>query len=839
MQLTSATMHLATIFVVSLSIISPITSICQNDCKQKIKQNQLNGHNDIDINSTINMQNTQENDDITSSELSSFSSHIFTTFKRINSMRTYNIDVHHYRDDLKYAGDPNFVNSSSAEDKLLCSRHLSIYNKLLLNYQNQDPTEKISLDALKLADTFGRPEASILEGNQFWLGDYRACKRFKHQTKIVSTSLHNDTYETIKGHYCVGVGQFADWDSEDGLHSIKIGLCLPETCTTSMIDEDIAMLNRVKTMMMYFVNQNGPHSRLNLSHVYCLPHETSQIRQLSFEGKSLVYLMTFIVSISLLGTLLDCMHLDDKQNANSKLYLLIDVIVSFSIIQNVKRLFQLQPSSQQSKPEEIESKISCEIDENNAISTDEACWNGSFDKDMFFNCMAGIKSIGFVWVTAAHTFLIWPILSSGINDIDGLTKTWLADLYLGAHLLVDTFFVCMGMIASYSVFKFGINKITSKQWIFITVHRYWRLTPVYLLCFWFTKSMGSYVNDGPMWDYATTESSPRSLCAKESWFVALLHLSDFKTAKEHCVPFAWFIANGIKFWIITPLFLIQIGKSMKRGYSIIIGAILANIILVYWLASQCQIDIEAVMSFKPESTDNMINNMGQIYNRPYSRISPYLIGLLIGHIFYREDIGQLKIKLTRRLNQFAWIISLTISISLVFLLKIFEHVEMDTTYMRDGFNFASALGRPVWALCTAWFVFALAHGQARWLGNFLSSSFWRIFVRISFCAHLIEAEVIAQMFLSAPVISRSIEYMDLYSKPLFVTLVTCFVSFFMVILVEYPLNRLEKFIFPTYKKGKQTYEPSQVQQKDAQKLNEFNENPIESKQAEICDKKND
>jgi len=692
-------------------------------------------------------------------------------FIRSNSIRVYHLDLHSYRQDAKYVGDPSFVDSENATHRQRCADDLVLYKNLLRSFNELDPVSiKNSLDSIRLADAFGRPESGALAGNQFWLGSYDQCLKLELS--------HPVSAETIKSQYCLGVAQFPNWNPQDGKHSFKIGFCLPETCTSSMLSSDSHLLQTVEAMMMYQIGDSTPYKRLKLREVYCLPHETSKIRQYSTSAMCFLSLVGSFVFACLLATIID--HLNAKLPENLKptgtrTWRTI-VIESFSITRNLDKFLH----TKEDEPRQI------------ATDNDEEV---IFDKTTFLNSITGLKCVGLCWIICAHTFLVTPISSRNILDTDLLTKTYLADIYLTAHLMVDTFFALSGLLASYLLFKNGLDSINTSQWFVLTVHRYWRLTPIYLICYWFTKSVGFLTNSGPMWDYMTAEHSPRLNCARESWFEAFLHLSDFKSPKEHCVPFAWFIANGIKFWMITPIILILIHKSIRRGYTVTLGAILANITLVGFLAMRSNVDMKSVIEFRPESADNMLNNMEEVYTRPYSRIGTYLIGLLAGHLVYLVETNQLQIKLSKNTKIFIWTLFSITVIILMFVLKIANGIKLEEAVIPWVFSICSALIRPLWALCTCWFVLALGLGQVRWMARFLSANCWRVLVKLSFCAYLVQGEVIAQTYLSTSY-AYAFTYLSLIINSIVVIVITLAVSLVMLLFLEYPLIGLEELILP-------------------------------------------
>lgn len=748
------------------------------------------------------------------SEHSSLSSSMLQTFIRTNDMRAYHLDLHSYRHEARFSGDPNFVDSQSPQHLARCHAHLDQYHLLLKSFTDLDPVhDKTDLDSLRLADSFGRPEPGILLGNQFWLGSYAGCLAFQHKPAPGNPP--------IKAHYCVGLAQYPNWNPQDSRTALKVGLCLPETCTSSMLNENPHLLDQVDTMMKYQFGSSKVFDKLRLRQIYCLPHHTSQARKFSSSALIFVAFAGTLVALSMLATLIDYLtaklpadrsaHLaGSAKPARSKRQIVIE---AFSLSRNLQKLLSIRapPAKQQQQQSQI-NDISSQSSEHNissASSDDGEPITRAFDKQTFLNSTAGLKCIGLFWIICAHTFLVAPITSSNLIDSDKLTKTYLADIFLTAHLVVDTFFALSGVLASYLIFSGDIGRIETKHWLVLTVHRYWRLTPIYLINYWFTKSVGSQINTGPMWDYGTADVSPRLNCARESWLEAIFHMSDFKSPKEHCVPFAWFIANGIKFWLVTPIFLILIHKSLKRGYALTVGTIFANIVLVITLALQSKVDIRSVIEFKPESANNMLNNMGEVYTRPYSRIGTYLIGLLAGHLMYLVDTNKLEMKLSKNANIIIWSVFSVTVIVLTFMLKIARGMELEEAAIPWVFALSSAIIRPLWALCTCWFVFAMSIGQIKWMTRFLSANLWRILVRLSFCAYLVQGEVIAQLFLSNES-STPFTYKDMISLSIVTIVLTLFFSSLVVLFVEYPLIGIEQLLLPRKQLGNSTENSTKV-----------------------------
>lgn len=713
---------------------------------------------------------------------SSFSDSMLRTYIRINTMRAYHLDLHSYRPEVRFGGDPAHVDSKDGQHVARCARHLNRYHQLLSSFKNNDPMVQYdqSRQSMRLADVYGRPEAGILQGNQFWLGSYSDCLDLKLEAGDVDEHLEG----SINSQYCLGVSQFPNWNPRDAKTSIKVGLCLPDTCTSSMLNENAQLFDQVEAMMKYQFGKDLPYEKIKLRQIYCLPHETSEARKLSLSARLLVASVVGLVAMSIIATVLDNINGKTPLNLRPMTRNWRTILIeSFSLSRNFDKLMSIREAPQV-EPQQIDQ-------------SEDSTW--TFNRDTFFNVMSGLKCIGLIWIICAHTFLMGPITDRNLIFTEKLTKTYFANVIITAHLMVDTFFTLSGILASYLIFKQGIHKIKTSHWIIMTIHRYWRLTPIYLFCYWFAKSIGKSLGTGPFWDYGTAAASPRLNCENESWWWALLHLSDFKSPKEHCVPFSWFIANGIKFWCLTPLFLTLIYKSIRRGYALTFAVILANMALVARLTANSDVDMKSVIEFKPESADNMLNNGGEVYTRPYSRIAPYLIGLLAGHIIYLVDTKQLQVNLSKHVKILIWTWFTLTTIVLTFVLKIAGGIQLDDEAIPVVFTISSALHRPLWGLCTSWLVFALAHGQARPVAQFLSLRFWRILVKISFCAYLAQGEVIAQLFLGRTS-NDTIHYLDMFTRPMTTCILTLIVSTFMVLFIEFPLIGIEELILPRRQK---------------------------------------
>lgn len=721
-------------------------------------------------------------------QLMSASEFMYVPLSRSHQMRAYSLDISSYRREARYSGDASFLDSNNTDHIARCGKHLNYYASLLKQYTELDSMDrKVSHDALVLADAYGRPEAGVHMGNSFWLGQYTQCLDTKITIDNDDADADHDETKIVNSQYCIISAHAPSWNKKDTLHSIRIGVCMPETCTNSMLEDHFR--EKVFSMAKIHLNPVPLYKELEMTQVFCLPHSTSENRQFSKMTIGFLTVISLFVCCCLLATFIDNNlplkegltttmpspspspapspatltngHSQPSHTDQSRNWKII-TIEAFSISRNLQKIMHVKET------------------------------NG----EHFLDSLAGIKSLSLFWIIGAHSILIGATTASNLILFDSLNKTLLSYFFLTAHLVVDTFFAVSGILASYLMFKTRAGLLTMPEYIVATVHRYWRLTPLYLLAFWYAKSIGHHISSGPFWDYMTSEKSPRLQCGQESWLVALLHVADFKGPKDHCVPFAWFISNGIKFWLVTPIFVAAIAKSRQRGYILTTLAIVANIVLVFVLALKSSgIDLDALLEFRPESASNMMNTMGEVYSRPYSRIGPYLVGLIAGHLLFSMETKQIQLQLSDKANAIIWTLVCATIMLLTFMLKFVPPVRKD--FQIYLFSFSSALVRPLWATCSCWLIFAIAQGQAKWLRQFLSSRMWQIVVRLSYSGYLVQGEVLA-IYMMAHNGSHLVRYTDMITHGVFLIVTTMVVSFFAALLIEYPLIAIEELVFPRH-----------------------------------------
>ena len=81
------------------------------------------------------------------------------------------------------------------------------------------------------------------------------------------------------------------------------------------------------------------------------------------------------------------------------------------------------------------------------------------------------------------------------------------------------------------------------------LHRYLRLTPALAILICFSMILPLYLTSGP-WAEVPEEGT-----CDRYWWYHILYINNFKIESLACVGHAWYLANDMQFFILSPLFL--------------------------------------------------------------------------------------------------------------------------------------------------------------------------------------------------------------------------------------------------------------------------------------------
>jgi peptidoglycan/LPS O-acetylase OafA/YrhL len=216
-----------------------------------------------------------------------------------------------------------------------------------------------------------------------------------------------------------------------------------------------------------------------------------------------------------------------------------------------------------------------------------------------------VLSIG--WVILGHTCLNYLDLTALSNINDAMSK--LSDteyiIVYGAFYAVDTFFWLSGFLMSY-LFILEINKmklITIPKILMVYLHRYLRITPVFIFCVMFFWTLQEHLGNGPLYfDIGIFMSD-----CKSYWYTNMIYLQNFipDFKGNGCLGVGWYLAIDMQYFIFSPLLLICYMKFSKIigwaciGILCVVGCVTSGIIAHHY-------DLSTVI-FSPKNGLNYFN----------------------------------------------------------------------------------------------------------------------------------------------------------------------------------------------------------------------------------------
>lgn len=193
---------------------------------------------------------------------------------------------------------------------------------------------------------------------------------------------------------------------------------------------------------------------------------------------------------------------------------------------------------------------------------------------------------------------------------------------------------------------------------------------------------------------------------------------------------SWYLANDTQFYIIGAIILIIAVRHFR-----VAAVLLCAFTVTSWLTT----GIIAYTNNHIPNTDDPLALFDMIYDKPWTRIGPYMIGMTVGWILFKTDC---KVKLSKAKVALGWGLSMATGLYLIFGLY-------NTDLNKLGGAAYSSMSHSAWAVSIAWIIFACSTGYGGWVNKLLSAPIIYPFSRTTYCAYLVHPIVIRMMALNA------------------------------------------------------------------------------------------
>lgn len=623
--------------------------------------------------------------------------------------------------------------------------------------------------ALRIIDASGKPSSGLLEKGVILPGFFTECVDtvIKHDGKELQ---NEDT-----GKYCMISLNHTQKQQKHNLSSRwnvlksnpSIGLCVPSTCTNDDIKyavqraiDDIINDTEV-TMHTCYTKENDfieDPAALSMTAILCLVilvvfvgtsydivKDSNKSITERYLGKTTASVSTDTIPVTTSSSEILCA----KKKPKAKFSRLRDILLCFSLKTNGKKILQ----------------------------TDKA--EGSID------ALHGIRVISMLWIIFGHSISfgqMWLFLRNSSNS-KNLSIDFFGQIIANGTLSVDTFLFLSGFLVAYVSLKTMRKRDGKLNLPLFYFHRYIRMTPLMMAIIGFCACILRYVNQGPKW---LEDVSVYDVWCKKNWWLNVLYIQNFVNTKNMCLSHTWYSAVDMQIYLITPIIIFALYKGRKFGFPVIGALFVLTITLTaYFTAVNNYPAIPYISNVVP--LDLMNEYYAAIYIKPYCRLGPYLVGMLLGYFLY--DWAE-PVCLSKYLVATGWTACVATNLFIIYAMWPANKGILPTIGEATAYG---ALARTVWAITLAWVTFACVTGYGGFVNSMLS---WRPFIpfsRLTYAAYLIHPVLMAIFYSSREIVFDFSPYLMLY----FVignVVCTYILSFFLSAIFESPIIGLEKIL---------------------------------------------
>ena len=418
----------------------------------------------------------------------------------------------------------------------------------------------------------------------------------------------------------------------------------------------------------------------------------------------------------------------------------------------------------------------------------------------------GLRVISMFWVIFCHTYLFF-FFTFGSTEVTNNARNivylgyevlprYISQVIINGFLSVDSFFFLSGVLVSYLTLREMKRRKGKFPIVPYYLHRIIRLTPTYMFVLFFYWFFTMYLAQGtPSYQVNHGPNSTEWINCRKYWWTNLLYINNFYPQEflSQCMGWSWYLANDLQFFVISPLIIYPLyvwftGGVMASAALILVSfAVTGFIAGFYHLPASQFFPLAHGFPVLPDFPDYST----QVYIKPYCRIGPYIVGLVLGAIFFYNK----KPSFPPLIN---WLLYLTVWMSAVV-------IAIPTVYgLQDGFYghvfsqpeniIYTMLARTSWGVALALMIFACHHGYGGPIDSFLSMPFWVPLSRLTFNAYLVHPIILDVLDGSQ---RDAIYYTDITFVPYIIGSVVLSYGAAAVVsvLVEFPVANVEMAVF--------------------------------------------
>ncbi|XP_025264388.1 O-acyltransferase like protein-like [Camponotus floridanus] len=615
-----------------------------------------------------------------------------------------------------------------ADISLPCGKDLTRYMMGILRKTNW---------ALKMMDADGKYIWGIFSGNKYWVGAADQCRKMEkefiewqqdkklHRNKElppfrVSMNSINLTLEILKP----GLNE---------THNIILGLCLPIVCDTKDVER-----------LLYFAQNQ---SSVNLPLRFTIDHIRNLSKGYTFWKDTTFYILlisfVLVCVLVLMGTFYDVAlryKILLKANKRSNNNITITGLKSLRCDGNFDRritLSKLWSMTRHNGSLDVHNSKIVPKPLSEALLSFSLLVNMS--KLCSFNVgkdtlapIHGLRFYTMLWIILLHTCLFFNDVSDREMFRTVAEENFLYQTIGNGTYSVDTFFFMSGCLVAFLYYRTMANeKIRDKkmikgchgqvlQFLGMIWYRYFRLTPVYLFMIGLLQVSMKWYHDHSMIELSRNLNYKT---CENVWWKNALYINTYFDFNDRCMTWSWYLANDTQFYTVGIIILI-IGASFLP-VAAFIGAFL---LIASWITTA----LITLNTNHVPSIQDPFAHYESLYDKPWIRIGPYLIGMVTGWYLFKIDC---KANMNKAVIVIGWSISLITMASIVYGLH-------GTTFGPILSAIYMALSHSGWAICLAWILIACVTGYGGIVTHILSWKYLYPISRLTYCNYLVHSALL-------------------------------------------------------------------------------------------------
>ncbi|KAL6265109.1 hypothetical protein P5V15_005199 [Pogonomyrmex californicus] len=344
----------------------------------------------------------------------------------------------------------------------------------------------------------------------------------------------------------------------------------------------------------------------------------------------------------------------------------------------------------------------------------------------------GLRAISMAWVILGHTCIVVFKYSDNMEYRKVVEKRFLFQTITNGAFSVDTFFFMGGLLVSFLYFrtnaKGDLKRLTqgtrgfasgTLKFIGLLLYRFCRLTTPYMFVLGVVEVSMKYFYANSVFEPPTADHYN----CPNYWWRNLLYINTWFPVEQMCMLWSWYLADDTQFYIVGGVILILATNHFK-----IAACALVSLLISSWATTGY---IALVNNHMP-SSDDPLALFDKIYDKPWTRLGPYLIGMSVGYFLFKTDC---KMKMSKTTVVVGWLLSSACLLSLLYGLYEAELAPVTAAAY-------SSLSHSAWALGLAWIVIACSTGYGGYVNKILSWPLLYPFSRVTYCSYLVHPLVI-------------------------------------------------------------------------------------------------